>query len=60
MNKKLGLISMIYYHWKSNYTRVSLFLPSLSLPFVKYSHFAPGIQTSAVDAGDNFETSLAV
>ena len=32
----------------------------LSLPFEKHSHFARGIQTSAVDAEDNFETSLAV
>ena len=32
----------------------------LSLPFEKHLHFAHGIQTSAVGAGDNFETSLAV
>ena len=32
----------------------------LSLPFEKHSHFARGIQTFVVDAGDNSETSLAV
>lgn len=32
----------------------------LSLPFQKHLQFADGIQTTAVGAGDNFETSLAV
>ena len=32
----------------------------LSLPFEKHLQFAHGIQTSAVGAGDNFETSPAV
>ena len=32
----------------------------LSLPFEKHLQFAHEIQTSALGAGNNFETSLAV